>query len=1000
MTIRNKVFIVGFAITILFLVFAIMNIRMHYEVARNLSLRDQHLQQLESLQNFTRWRNSLIRLVSDVSTSGHVPAFSNELLELPSGIDIEKSQLILDAAKKLVFLIQHQEKENLKIDAHFMAIKKKITDLYIELDDTISTMLAIIQMDKVMGREAPEKASVAPFVLKSLNQITLVSMDSIISKNFSDTDKGIIDRNRRFLNNQLAIIDTDGHITDLFNSLFAQITELEISIPSARQTIAMLSSQIHTAKQDFDQAIETSDINTILSAAELEATAAHGSLEKSSRNALIFAFLILVIIPVLMITAGILGLNALIIGPITVLAKAIKRFQAGDYETKVSVKRQDEIGELAEVFNAMAADIQVTVTSMARLNVSLKESESRYRTLVEHIPQAIFLKNTDLLYISINEHFARDLGKSSSEIIGKTGLEIYPESQADNYLKQDEVILQTKEAQEFEEAVEIRGQKRHILKIKTPVVDTEGTVIGVLGIYSDITDRKQTEMERERLIAAIKHASDAILVTDVEGIIQYVNPSFEQTTGYISREVLGNQLLMLESSIHSETFYLQIWRTIRSGQTWHGRLHVKRKKGTDLIVEASISPIRDARQEIVSFVAVSRDITNEIEMEKRLRQAQKMEAIGNLAGGIAHDFNNILFPIIGMSELLLEDLPNKSLEYEKVYTILKAGQRASELVRQILSFSRQSEYEMMPVRLQSVLKEVLKLCRSTIPTNIEIDDSIQQDCGSVWANATQLHQVGMNLITNAYHAVENKNGKIAIELKEILITKDQSSLLSLGQGKYARLSISDNGTGMTPDIIERLFEPYFTTKEKRKGTGLGLAVVYGIIKSLAGEIKIYSEPGAGTTFNIYLPVMEMPNSEKTIAAAEKLPMGNERILLVDDEIEVVRVEKQILERLGYKVSAYENSLEAVEAFKAEPQSFDLIISDMAMPNMTGDQLSETMRMIRSDIPVIICTGFSENINKEKAQANGVNGFIMKPVNRSDLAKIIRNVLDEAKHDIS
>jgi signal transduction histidine kinase len=339
------------------------------------------------------------------------------------------------------------------------------------------------------------------------------------------------------------------------------------------------------------------------------------------------------------------------------------------------------------------------------------------------------------------------------------------------------------------------------------------------------------------------------------------------------------------------------------------------------------------------------DITKDLEMEKRLAQSQRMEAIGSLAGGIAHDFNNILFPIVGMSELFLEDFPPDSPEHENAQEIFNAGKRGSDLVKQILAFSRQSEIKKIPIRIQQILKEVVKLSRSTIPADIDIIQDIQSNCSMVQADPTQVHQIAMNLITNAFHAVEPKSGEIAVRLREVEIESGRPLDSDLLPGRYALLSVSDTGIGIDPAILQKIFEPYFTTKEQGKGTGLGLAVVYGIVKEHQGDIKVISELEKGTTFNVYLPIMAQ--TEKSLPAEEQDddPKGHERILLVDDEASIAKLEKQMLERLGYTVTMRVNSLEALEAFKAKPESFDLVISDMTMPQMTGDQLAKMVRKV-------------------------------------------------------
>ena len=395
-------------------------------------------------------------------------------------------------------------------------------------------------------------------------------------------------------------------------------------------------------------------------------------------------------------------------------------------------------------------------------------------------------------------------------------------------------------------------------------------------------------------------------------------------------------------------------------------------------------------------MVVVENISERKDLERRLRQAQRMESIGNLAGGIAHDFNNILTPIVGISEMLSEDLASGSIERENAMEILKAGLRGKELVNRILAFSRQSEPRMVAVPIQQILKEALKFGRATIPSNFEISQNIQNDCGLVLADPTQIHQIIMNLLTNAYHAVEQTNGKIDVELKEEELSQDRLSDSILAPGRYVVLRISDTGTGMEVDIVNRIFEPYFTTKELGKGTGLGLAVVYGILREHKGDIKVCSEPGKGSTFTVYLPMIENATDQSTIPKNEILKTGNERILVVDDEETIARLEVKILERFGYTVTTVTSSVRALDIFSENPEAFDLVITDMAMPQMTGDKLAEKILSIKPDIPIIICTGFSEMIDKDKAAKLGIKGFLMKPVVKSEIIYMVRQVLDEAK----
>ena len=383
--------------------------------------------------------------------------------------------------------------------------------------------------------------------------------------------------------------------------------------------------------------------------------------------------------------------------------------------------------------------------------------------------------------------------------------------------------------------------------------------------------------------------------------------------------------------------------------------------------------------------------------ERQLQQVMKLQAIGTLAGGIAHDFNNILFPIVGYTELTMDDIPEDSQARQNLVEILKATNRAKELVQQILTFSRQTGQERNPLKVQFLIKEALKLLRATIPSTIEIEININEACGSIMGDPTQIHQVIMNLCTNAYHAMQETGGKLEVTLKEVDISYEKSvERVGMKVGRYVELKVEDGGHGMEPEVLERIFEPYYTTKEQGKGTGLGLSVIHGIIKNHGGDITVASQPGKGTTFIVYLPVIDGIDIEMEPIEEPAATHGHERILLIDDEKQIIDIEQQILERLGYKVTPKTDSEEALEEFAALPDKFDLVITDMTMPKMTGDQLARKMMDIKPDIPVILCTGFNETITEEKALAMGIDRFVMKPIVKDELASTIRTVLDTPK----
>jgi nitrogen-specific signal transduction histidine kinase/CheY-like chemotaxis protein len=388
------------------------------------------------------------------------------------------------------------------------------------------------------------------------------------------------------------------------------------------------------------------------------------------------------------------------------------------------------------------------------------------------------------------------------------------------------------------------------------------------------------------------------------------------------------------------------------------------------------------------------DITHQKRLEAQLRQAQKMEAIGTLAGGIAHDFNNILAAILGYTQLVDLDIEEGTKTKANLKEVLKSIQRARDLVKQILTFSRKADMERKPLRIGPIVKEALKLLRASLPASIEIHHEIEQDVGIVEADPTQIHQIMMNLCTNAAHAIGTKGGLLEVDLSNVNINgHGEASIEGLDPGVYLKLSVRDTGHGMDPDIMERIFEPYFTTKEKETGTGLGLATTHGIVKGHQGAITVESESGKGCVFNVYLPIIET-EIEPEVEDTSPMAMGDEKILYVDDEPILTEMGKKMLERLGYRVTVRSSSIEALELFRSKPHHFDLVITDMTMPYMTGEKLAHECMKIRSNIPVILCSGFSEMMDERRAKDIGISAFLMKPIIMEELAKTIRKTLKE------
>jgi len=541
------------------------------------------------------------------------------------------------------------------------------------------------------------------------------------------------------------------------------------------------------------------------------------------------------------------------------------------------------------------------------------------------------------------------------------------------------------------------------------VYDEGSEPVGVRGISRDITKqinaRRAMKESEKKYRGIIETIEDGYYEVDLKGNYQFVNSALLRMLGYSFEEMIGkNYKEVIPQGFHSTIFetFNYVYQTGRPVKSFNWE--VIGKDGHIVHEEASVSLQFDDQGRPVGFKGIVRDISERLQAEKRqkeletqLHQAQKMESIGTLAGGIAHDFNNILFPIIGYTELAIQDLPAESAASDYLGKVLASANRAKALVQQILTFSRQqAEANMQAEYLQPILKETLKLLKNTIPANIEITESIAEQTGKVMINPAQIHQVFMNLCTNAYQAMqEEPSGKLAVHLDQISLDMAMSPRYHhLTPGTYLRMIVSDTGCGIEPDLQDKIFDPYFTTKPQDRGTGLGLSVSYGIIKNAGGTIQMESRPDKGSRFIVYLPVSEqVRDTTEAQGLSRPLPCGSENILLVDDEKHIVELEKQVLENLGYHITARTSSVEALEAFRAAPMRFDILVTDQTMPNMSGMDLVKAARQIRSNLPAILCTGYSERMIHDKLQAAGIQAVLLKPIANSDLAHTLRNVLD-------
>ncbi|MBW2018772.1 MAG: PAS domain S-box protein [Deltaproteobacteria bacterium] len=632
---------------------------------------------------------------------------------------------------------------------------------------------------------------------------------------------------------------------------------------------------------------------------------------------------------------------------------------------------------------------------------ALRERERYFRSLLFAIHEDILVITRDYRITDVNNTFLVTTGFKREEAIGRHCYKVSHGYNEPCDRQGEECMLQTV----FETGkphkcghfhMRTDGSKVWVDILLSPLRDEKGNVTHVIEAIRDVTDLHQAQEalkeSEKRFRLLYENAPLSYQSLDEDGHIVEVNKAWIDFLGYSKNEVIGQWLGEFLALDYQEYFRNNFYRFKSAGEIHGMKFEMLRKDGAHIIVSIDGSIGHD-EQGCFKAHCIMHDITEREQLERQLRQAQKMEAIGTLAGGIAHDFNNILGAVIGCTEMSLFDVPEGTPVHRHLLEVLNAGNRAKDLVNQILAFSRQTEQERKPVKISLIIKETLKLLRASLPTTIKIRQYIETDSDMVLADPTQIHQVLMNLCTNAAHAMREKGGVLQIRLADVeLDPEDAARHPDMNPGPYLRLTVSDTGHGINRAVIERIFDPYFTTKGPGEGTGLGLAVVHGIVKSHGGAITVHSEPGEGTAFQVFLPGIESRVTPE-IEAYAPLPTGNECVLFVDDEKVLVRIAKEMLERLGYEVIPRTSSIEALESFRERPDHFDLVITDQTMPNMTGTELAKELMRIRPDIPIILCTGFSEVITPEKAMAMGIREFIMKPLMTRDLAESVRRVLD-------
>jgi PAS domain S-box-containing protein len=638
----------------------------------------------------------------------------------------------------------------------------------------------------------------------------------------------------------------------------------------------------------------------------------------------------------------------------------------------------------------------VNVTERIQAQETIAAERQRFNDVLEVLPAYVVLLTPDYYVPFANRVFRERFGESR----GKRCFEYLFGRNEPCEICETYTVLKTMSPHEWEWT----GPDNRIYQVfDFPFTDTDGSTL-ILEMGIDITERKRTEetlKERESLLRTVFETLPlGVWIADREGRIVQGNPAghkiwagdgqggigqFGEYRGW--RVDTGKQIKAEEWAVR---------RAVLRGETSiNEEIEIECFDGTHKIILNSAVPIRNEKQEIIGAFVVDEDITDHKRAEKNLRQAQKMEALGTLVGGIAHDFNNILMPITINTELALLDTEEGNPTHQYLQPVLDAAKRGKDLVNQIITYSRQKEQERKPVKISPIIKEAIKFLRSSLPKSIEIRGSIETESDIIQADPTQIHQVLMNLSSNAAYAMREKGGILEVRLAPIEVDFDLvAKYPDLKTGPYVELTISDTGCGMPPDVIERIFDPFFTTKKPGEGTGLGLPVVLGVTKSHGGGIAVDSEIGRGSRFTIFFPRVQNGIEPDPILPGP-IPTGKERILLIDDEKVQLQSVGHMLERFGYHVLARADSLEALDLFRANPDAFDLIITDQTMPQMTGEKLAESILRIRPDIPIILCTGFSEVVDADQAKTIGIREFVMKPFTIKEMTETIRKVLSSS-----
>lgn len=686
----------------------------------------------------------------------------------------------------------------------------------------------------------------------------------------------------------------------------------------------------------------------------------------------------------------------LIVHPVSVVVDASKQFASGDLAARASLSREGgEFGQLGLAFDEMAGELERKARKLSSIRARLARILSASPAVVYacRVPSA-GEPDKGFSPVFLSEKVRDLFGYEVREVLDNPAwwMETVHPDDLPKAIDRGELFRSGSLNREYRVRTK-GGSYRWILDQAVLANDREDDPGEIVGSWTDITDRKQAEETLVRLEMAVNQAAEAVVVTDTEGKIGYANPAFERITGYSSRYAVGQNIRMLKSGKQDEAFYRNMWETISRGGVWEGRIINRKKDGSLYEEDATVSPVRDASGRIVNYVSGKRDVTREVALQKQLQTAQRLEAVGTLAGGIAHDFNNALTGIYGFTELALREAAGNGEAESHLNEIRKCAERAATLTRQLLAYSRRQILTPVHLDLNLVVTELMKLVSKVAGEEIRIQADLDKELPTVCADIGQIEQVLMNLVINARDAMPS-GGRLLVETGVADVGEEYVRYHPyMKAGRFVVLSVSDTGTGMDEATRERVFDPFFTTKAPDRGSGLGLAMVYGIVKQHKGFIHLYSEPGAGTTFRIYLPAVDAAPDAIEAPKPAEISGGTETVLLAEDDESVRMLVKRTLENLGYNVRVACNGAEAVELFRRDPESISLVLLDAVMAEMGGKEAHDAMRRTKPGLKAIFMSGYTANaIHESFVLLPGVP-FLPKPFTPNSLARKVREVLD-------